>query len=170
MPGVLIASFGHAWLRDQAFGIKVLDALRTRDLPSDVELADWSFGTITAFQKLAERRYRRAIFLSGTSREGRPPGTLSRRAARIELPAAEEIHGRICDCVMGAVSVDNLLIIGSYYGALPRDVVLVEAEPVDDGWGDALSPALAVCLDKAVELVLDEIARPPEWRTDARAS
>ena len=160
MAGVLVAALGHAWLRDQAFGLKVLEQLRARELPSDVELADWTFGTFTAFQKLAARPYRRAIFVSGTSRDGRAPGTLARWTPTATLPPEEEIHGRIGDCVMGAVSVDNLLIIARRYEALPRDVVLVEAEPVDDTWGDTLSPAVADILGPAVDAVLEEIRRP----------
>lgn len=160
MAGVLVAALGHAWLRDQAFGLKVLDELRTRDLPADVELEDWSFGTITAFQKLALRPYRRAIFVSGTQRDGRLPGTLARWTPTTTLPPPQEIHGRIGDCVMGAVSVDNLLIIAKFYDVLPDDVVLVEAEPVDDTWGNNLSPALANILSSAVDAVLEEIGRP----------
>lgn len=161
MPGVLVAALGHAWLRDQAFGLKVLDQLRIRHLPPDVELVDWTFGTIAAFQKLGMRTYRRAIFVSGTQRDGRAPGTLAQWRPSTVLPPAEEIHGRIGDCVMGAVSVDNLLIIAKYYGVLPDDVVLVEAEPVDDTWGSALSPAVAGILSLAVDAVLEEISRPP---------
>lgn len=160
MAGVLVAALGHAWLRDQAFGLKVLAELRARELPRDVELADWTFGTITAFQKLAQSEYARAIFVSGTPRAGRTPGTLARWSPVTELPDAGEIHGRIGDCVMGAVSVDNLLIIGKFYGALPDDVVLVEAEPVDDSWGNDLSPAVSSVLQLAVDAVLEEIARP----------
>ena len=167
MERVLVAAFGHAWLRDEAFGIKVVDELRRRILPADVELADWSYGTIAAFQKLALLQCRRAIFVSGMRREGRVPGTLVRWAPHTELPSPEEIHGRIGDCVMGAVSVDNLLIIATFYAVLPRDVVLVEAEPVDDSWGNDLSPALAGILGRAVDIVLHEIARPADDATAA---
>lgn len=160
MPKTLVAALGHAWLRDQAFGIKVLDELRARRLDPEVELADWSFGTITAFQKLAEGSFDRTIFVSGLHRDGRAPGTLARSDREVELPPDDEIHGRIGDCVMGAVSVDNLLIIARFYGVLPDDFVLIECEPVDDTWGNDLSPALAGTLAGAVEMVLAEIGRP----------
>ena len=159
MPRVLVAALGHAWLRDQAFGLKVLEELGRRELPPSVELADWSFGTITAFQRLSERRYARAIFVSGTAR-GRPPGTLHRFLSPADLPPPGEIHARVADCVMGLVSVDNLLILGRFYGALPDDVVLVEAEPADETWGAELSPAVAGVLDRGVAAVLAEIRRP----------
>lgn len=169
MTKVLVAALGHAWLRDQAFGIKVVDELRARRLSAEVELADWSFGTITAFQKLAEGSFHRAIFVSGVQRDERAPGVLLRSTPHIDLPPDEEIHGRIGDCVMGAVSVDNLLIIAKFYGVLPDDVVLIEAEPVDDTWGSDLSPALASALDAAVRMVLDEINRPPGVAGNATA-
>ena len=160
MPKVLVAALGHAWLRDQAFGMKVLDVLRGAPLPANVELADWSFGTVTAFQKLAEGSYDRAIFVSGLERDDRPPGSLARWCPVIELPSDDEIHGRIGDCVMGAVNVDTLLIMGRFFGGLPDDVVLIEAQPVDDSWGSELSPALAAVLDSAVAMVREEIDRP----------
>ena len=157
---VLVAALGHAWLRDQSFGMKVLEALRGGSLPADVELADWSFGTVTACQKLAGGSYDRAIFVSGLERDDRPPGSLARWRPTIAMPPEDEIHGRIADCVMGAVNVDTLLIMGRLFGGLPDDVVLVEAQPVDDTWGSDLSPALAGVLDTAVGMVLEEIRRP----------
>jgi hydrogenase maturation protease len=164
---VLVAALGHAWLRDQAFGLHVLAELRRRGRDDGVELADWSFGTIAAFQKLCERRYDRAIFVSGTAR-GRSPGSLHRFVPAACLPPRDEVHARVADGVMGLVSVDNLVILGRYYGALPDDVVLVEAEPADETWGDRLSPEVARVLDAGVEAVLHEIRRPP--MTSSRAS
>lgn len=164
---MLVAALGHAWLRDQAFGLHVLAELRRRGRDDGVELVDWSFGMIAAFQKLSERRYERAIFVSGTAR-GRSPGSLHRFVPAACLPPRDEVHARVADGVMGLVSVDNLVILGRYYGALPDDVVLVEAEPADETWGDRLSPEVARVLDAGVEAVLHEIRRPP--MTSSRAS
>jgi hydrogenase maturation protease len=164
-PRVLVAALGHAWLRDQAFGLHVAAELRRRNVSSrgggngSVEVVDWSFGTIAAFQKLSDQRYDRAILVSGTSR-GRRPGSLHRFVPAAVLPPPAEIQARIADCVMGLVSVDNLLILGRYFGALPDDVVLIEAEPADETWGDRLSPEVARVLDAGVAAVLKEIARP----------
>jgi hydrogenase maturation protease len=156
---VLVAAFGHAWLKDQAFGIKVIARVRELGVPDGVELADWSFSTITAFQRLSEHPYVRAVFVSGVAR-GRRPGTLHRFLPPGELPPREEIQARIGDGVMGLVHVDNLLAVGRYYGRLPEDVVLIEAEPADETWGDELSPRVAPLLDVAVGAVLEEIRRP----------
>lgn len=159
--GVLVAAVGHAWLRDQAFGIKVIERLRREGVPAEVDLEDWSFGTITAFQKLSARSDRLAVFLAGEAR-GRTPGTLHRSRPSDALPPPEEIHARTCDCVMGMVSIENLLILGRHYGALPEDVVLIEAEPVDETWGGELSPRVAGLVDAAVTAVLEEVSRSGE--------
>jgi hydrogenase maturation protease len=156
---VLVAATGHAWLRDQAFGLHLLERLRHAGIHSGVELADWSFGTVTAFQKLAERPCRRAIFVSATPRD-REAGVLYRFRPNAVLPPPDEIHARIADAVMGMVSIDTLWIMGRHFGALPDDVVFIEAEPVDETWGDELSPELAALLGPALRVVEAEIGRP----------
>jgi hydrogenase maturation protease len=164
---VLVAAFGHAWLKDYAFGMKVLELVRN-DAPAHVELVDWSFGTVAAFQKLAAASYGRAIFVSGTAR-GRTPGTLHRFTPG-EPPTPAELHARIADAVMGVVDVDTLIAMSRYYGSLPEDVVLIEAEPVDGTWGADLSPALTPLLDAAAQAVRAEILRPiPSQRHHSRA-
>lgn len=155
---VLVAAVGLSWMRDLAFGMKVAERLRAGGVPPTVDIEDWSFGTIAAYQRLAERAYVRAILVSGTPRD-RPPGTLHRAPAPSVLPELDEIHARIGDCVMGSISVDNLVVLGRCYGALPGDVVLIEAEPVDDGWGAELSPALEGLVEEAAAAVLREVHR-----------
>ena len=157
-PHTIVAAFGHAWLKDQGFGIRVVETLRARGVPPGVDLADWSFGTITAYQRLIEQRYTRAVFVSAVGR-GRRPGTLHRLEADRTLPEPAMIHARVADAAMGLVSVDNLLVLAGYYGQLPPDVVLIEAEPVDETWGAELSAPLASLLDTAVAMVLRETER-----------
>lgn len=154
---VLVAAFGHAWLGDQAFGLRVLDRLASCPAAAGLRLEDWSFGTITAFQRLQALEAAQAVFVAAV-RRGREPGTLHVSAAPPIRPPPEEVHARIADSVMGMVSVDNLLAMGRYYGALPRRVTLVEAEPVDETWGDRLSPTLAALVGPAVDAILAEAA------------
>lgn len=135
---LLVAAVGNSWLADQGFGARVIAALRPGPLPGAVELASWEFGTIAAVQLLGARPYRHAIFVAAVAR-GRTPGTLHTTRAPA-LPPESEIHGRIGDSVMGLVSLDNLLGIGRYYGHLPSEVLVIEAEPADETWGNQLSP------------------------------
>lgn len=153
---IIVAALGHAWLKDQSFGMKVLDRIRDGGVPRGVELADLSYGTITAFQRLRARRYDAGIFVSGTVRE-REPGTLHELAPPAALPPVAEIHDRIADAVMGLVSVDTLVILARHFGVLEGDILLVEAEPVDETWGRELSPELAALVAPAARRVRDAI-------------
>lgn len=155
---VLVAAVCQPWRQDLEFGLWILDRLREEGMHGAARLEDWSFGTIPAFQKLRTGRFGRVVFLSA-ARRGRPPGTIHRFRPPDALPDPGEIQARIVDGATGLVSVDNLLVMGRFYGALPSDVVLVEAEPVDDGWGRGLSPQLAARLEDAVALVRRELAR-----------
>ena len=160
----LVAGFGSAWMRDLSFGLEVVRELRPRAQQDSILLADWSFGTVTAFQKLCEQEFRRAVFV-GSSTRGLEPGRLHVRRPSAELPSGAEIHQRICDCVMGLVSLDNLLIMAQYYGKVPREVLVLEAEAVDDTWGDTLSPGVAALVEPAAAtawefLTVGSIATP----------
>lgn len=153
---VLIAAVGNRWLRDQGFGIDVVERLRHVPLPLTVDVVVWEFGPIAAFQRLCDRPYRRAVFVAAVAR-GRRPGTLHVMREHLPLPGDAELHGRVADSVMGLVSVDNLLFIGRYYGRLPDDLTLIEAEPADETWGNALSAPLARLVAPAVNAVLTAI-------------
>ncbi|MBW3534805.1 MAG: hypothetical protein KY453_06230 [Gemmatimonadetes bacterium] len=148
------------WRQDLEFGLLLLWRLRDEGLGPGVRLEDWSYGTVPAFQRLqALPHLRRAVFLSASER-GRPPGTLHRRTPPLGLPGPAEVQARIADGAMGLVCVDNLMVMARHYGALPPDVVVVEVEPVDDGWGRGLSPVVAGRLEEAMERVRREVARP----------
>lgn len=153
----IVAALGHAWLSDEAFGLRVLEAVRRHALPPDVEVADWSFGTITAFQRLTARPYQTAVFLSAVTR-GRRPGVLYQHRADAPLRSAAEIHARVADSAMGLVSLDNLLIMARFYDLLPAQVLVLETEPVEDGWGDELSPTVQALVPQAVACVLAELS------------
>jgi Ni,Fe-hydrogenase maturation factor len=49
--------------------------------------------------------------------------------------------------------LDNLLIIATYFGKLPPNVIVIEVEPTDDGWGEDLTPEV----ERAVPAVIERI-------------
>ena len=48
----------------------------------------------------------------------------------------------MAEAVTGVISLDNLLIVAGFFDALPADVVVIEVEPEDEGWGEGFSPAV----------------------------
>ena len=53
--------------------------------------------------------------------------------------------------------IDHLLVIAQYFGALPKDVVVLEIEPVDARGGQGLSPQTLELLTELTKLVREEL-------------
>lgn len=151
---VLIAGIGYQYLRDLSVGSVVIPELRRLAWPAEVEIDDWWFGPIHAVHRLeaSPGAYRRIVFVSAVER-GREPGVVSCYRWLGELPDADEIQRRVGEAVTGLIHLDNLLIVGEYFRAFPPDVVVVEIEPDDCGWGDGFTPRVAAAMDELVATV-----------------
>lgn len=165
---VLIGGVGYRWLRDASFGLVVSDALAGLEWPSGIEVADLGYGALFVAQDLAAAQppYDRLILLAGIAR-GRAPGRLYRRRWDGALPDAHEIQARVREAGAGVIDVDHLLVIAQRFGALPRDVITIELEPVDTSGGDGLSQAAARRMAEAIELVRREAVARPRQNTPA---
>lgn len=159
-PAVLIAGVGVLHATDLSFGRVLLEELERLPWPGSVVLEDLSYCPLMVYQWLEEApaAYDRAIFLTADQR-GREPGTLELRTWDRQLPGEEEIQARIADAYMGIVSLENLLIICEYFGALPAEVLVLEIEPLEETWGVELSPRVAARLGEAIDLVRREAER-----------
>lgn len=153
---VLIGGVGYGNLRDLSFGPTIIERLREVRLPDFVEIEDISYHPVSVLHKFKDNRYDKMIFVSATNR-GRPPGTIHRNVPDPQLPPDEEIRNCINEAVTGVINLDNLLIMARFYQALPDDVVVVEAEPVEESWGPGLSPALSRAVDQALEMIQLEV-------------
>ena len=148
---VLIAGVGYRWQRDASFGLAVSDALAALEWPANVDIADLGYGALYVTQDLADAdpSYARLILVAGAAR-GRVPGRLYCERWQAALPDNAEIQERVREAGAGVVDLDHLLIIATYFGALPQDVILLELEPVDVDGGEGLSPAATAVLPEAL--------------------
>jgi predicted NAD-dependent protein-ADP-ribosyltransferase YbiA (DUF1768 family) len=62
--------------------------------------------------------------------------------------------------VTGVISLDNLLIISTYFKKLPEDVVVVEVEPVDETWGEGFTKPMEEAIPMIIELIRREAGVP----------
>jgi hydrogenase maturation protease len=154
-PGtrVLIGSVGYRNLCDHSFGVLVVEALARREWPEGVSIEDVSYSPIALVHRLAddppERRFSRAVFVSGVQRPGRAPGTLSLYRWDRALPDPAQIQAAVAEAVTGVIAIDNTLVVARHFDVLPRDVVIIELEPVVHEFGDALSEPAAAVFDRA---------------------
>lgn len=151
---VVVACVGYRNLRDLSVGPMLIPTLSEYDWPLEVEVDDWSFGPIAVVQRLEDQPgyYDRIVFVGAVER-GREPGLVVCYRWQAELPGDEEIQQRIGEAIMGVISLDNLLIITTYFGVLPDDVLVIEVEPEDTGWGEGFTPAIEHELDRIITTV-----------------
>jgi hydrogenase maturation protease len=155
IPRLLVGGVGYRLLRDLSFGPLLVDRLAREKWPDGVEIEDLSYGPVGIMHNLDARPPYDRIVLVGAVKRGRPAGDVLRYSWRRQLPDADEIQARVAEAVTGVISLDNLLIIATYFGKLPQDVVVIEVEPLDEDWGEEFSPEV----ERAVPRVIEEIHR-----------
>jgi hydrogenase maturation protease len=154
---ILIAGVGYPNLRDMSLGSVLIERLQPDDWPQDVEIADLSYGPIGVLQDFDNRApYERLIFVTGVKRN-RPPGTLHCYRWEHQLPPVDEIQARVAEAMMGVISLENLLVIATYFGTLPRDVVVIEVEALDDTWGEGLTPVVEAVLPQVIAAIRQHV-------------
>lgn len=148
---VLIACVGYRFMRDLSLGPNIIEPLSQIAWPREVEVCDLHFGPIHMIHWLEERagEIERLVFVAAVER-GRTPGQIDIYRWDGALPDVDEIQQRVGEGVSGVISLDNLLIIGHYFHAFPPDVIVVEVEPEDTGWGLGYSSLMEAVLPTAL--------------------
>ena len=160
-PRVLVGGVGHRWQQDASFGLVVGDELARLAWPAGVDVVDLGYGALYVAQDLGDALppYDRLILLAGMPR-GRRAGRVYCRPWQAEACSDAEIQARIREAGAGVVDLDHLLVIGQHFAVFPPDVLLVEFEPVDATWGEALTPPAKALVPDVVSLV-QEVAQAP---------
>jgi Ni,Fe-hydrogenase maturation factor len=162
----VIGGVGYRNLRDHSLGIMLSDELEAEARPPDLLVEDLCYGPVAVGQWLLDEAraapIARAVFVTAVAREdGRPPGTICAYRWDRALPPDEEIQRAVVDAVTGVIRLDNTLIVTEWMKALPAETLVVEVEPLEHAFGDALSPAVAAAYPKVRDLVmrlaLDEV-------------
>jgi hydrogenase maturation protease len=151
---VLIAGVGYSNMRDLSVGPALVLWLRGLEWPTGVEIDDLSFGPIAVVQRFQDRPgwFDRVVFVAAVER-GRRPGQVYTYRWHGDRPDDDEVQRRVNEAVTGVISLDNLLIIAQYFEVLPRDVIVVEVEPEDAGWGPGFSPSVEAVLGEVIDTV-----------------
>ena len=153
---ILVGGVGYRNLRDLSAGPLLTERIGAVD--GLVEVEDLSYGPIDVLFALQKREpYRAAILVTAVAR-GREAGTVTRTTWDAPAISAEALQERVAEAVTGVISLENLLYICGHFGALPERVVVIEIEPAEEEWGEALSAAGQTAMDSAIALVHLEIA------------
>ena len=154
---ILIAGIGYRNLRDLSVGPFIVDRLKKREWPAGIEVTDLSYGPVGVMHNLDERPpYDRMVFVAGVKRN-RDPGGVYRYRWSHKLPEAEEIQARMGEAVTGVISLDNLLILATYFKKLPEDVIVIELEPVDENWGEGFTEKVEKAIPEIIAQITNEV-------------
>lgn len=161
---VLVGIVGYRNLRDLSAPFAILDRLERESLGPHVVVEDTSYNPIAVVQWLEaeppEARFDRVILVGAIGR-GRPPGTVTTWRWDAVLPSDDAVQQAVAEAVTGIISLENTLVIAGYFKALPPEVVVVEIEPFDQGFGAEMSPAVSAAIEPVCTRI-SELTRSTE--------
>jgi len=151
---ILVAGIGNAWLSDDGFGGEVAKRLEARELPAGVAVFDFGTGGLDLAYEVM-RGYD-ALVLVDVSRQGGEPGTLY-----LMEPDEDEVNAGIEEGEQidpHGMDPQTVLRFVKTMGGWPGKVIVIACEPdVVEAMGIGLSDSVAGSVDKAVEVVLQQV-------------
>lgn len=147
---VLVLGVGNLLLRDEGFGVRVIQEMEERrvPLPPDVTLLDGGTAGFALMNPIAEAE---KVVVVDVVKGGGTPGTMYRfdtRELGVKRMPMDSLH---------QVDLYQVLEALEAMGERPPQVVVIGCEPKVIEAGLDLSPEVAARLDKAIELVLAEL-------------
>jgi len=147
-PPVLVMAVGNILRQDDGFADAVLQRLEALELPPEVELFDAGTSAIDLMDVFGGRE---KLVVIDAVRGGQPPGTLYRFSP-------EEVEAQALPMnSLHQVGLIETLRIGELVDCKPQATVVVGVQPEATGLGIGLTPRVAAAVDRAVELVLQEL-------------
>jgi len=158
---ILVAGVGNLFMQDDGFGCEVVKRLDARGMPEGSVAVDYGAGGLDLAYEVM-RGYA-ALVLVDATRQGGEPGTLY-----VMEPQEEDYAGELSDgdaLNPHAMDPGTVLRFVKLVGGWPGKVVVVGCEPTElTEMGIGLSPPVEAAVDRAVEVVLEQVA---VLRTDA---
>ena len=152
---VVVGGVAHLYQGDLDLGRRAVERLREEELGAGVAVEDFSYGAVAVAQRLEELRPELLVVV-GAKERGRPPGTVERWDVVAVPRTAAETQLSVADAVTGYIDPDLVLDVAQGLGALPR-TVMIDVEPATTAPSTELSAPATVALEKALELVRDEL-------------
>lgn len=153
---VLVAGIGNVFLGDDGFGVEVIGALRGRDLPDGVEVADYGIRGFDLASSLLETEV--AILVDAVPRAGKSPGDVFLLEPTLPEQDAngDPVNGH------GLNPMEVFRLVRQFGGPLPKTYLVgCCPAPIDDTQeGEiGLSPAVQAAVPRACDLVCELLSR-----------
>ena len=144
----LVLGIGNILLGDEGVGVRIVEAMRERAMPEDVEVADGGTGGADLVDLMAGRR--KVIVIDAAEFDGRPGDILRFTAA--DLGRREGIGLSLHD-----LGLAEALTMMRHLGCAPEEVVIFGIKPKRIAPGLDLTAEVAAAVPKVIRLVLAEL-------------
>lgn len=153
MAETLILGIGNLVMTDDGIGVRVVQELARRyQFTADVKVLD---GGTLGLDLLPHLEGVGRLLIIDAVMTSDPPGTIVRlEGDRIPAVFATKLSPH-------QMGLQDLLAVAELMGHAPAEMVLLGVQPADLELGDALSPAVAECLEPLIGRCLAELAA---WR------
>lgn len=144
----VIVGIGNILLGDEGIGVHVVSALRSKDLPSNVEVIDGGTATLDLLSMISG--VSKLIVVDAVKGKGEP-GSIYRFTPddiKTEKKIATSLH---------QIGLLNVLEMAATIGEKPKSTVIIGIEPQNTDWGLEPSTKIKEKIPKIIDVVLKEI-------------
>jgi hydrogenase maturation protease len=145
---VLVLGVGNVILSDEGVGVHVVRRLQSENIPENVELLDagtWGLDLLDGIEEVAR------LIIVDCVKGGGEPGAIYKFE-----PDSVDIIPKQYKISFHDLGIYDFLRLAKMLGDLPPTIIY-GMEPKNIDWGENLSPAIEVKLDKLKDFVLEEI-------------
>jgi len=154
---VLVLGLGNALLKDEGFGVHVVQKLVQTELPDYVEVIDG--GTSSLDILLCEQSIGKLIVVD-VLKAGSEPGSVYR--LKVEGDQRKKLEEIFSHPERGTISLHQIGLMEALAAAqklnnAPQEIVIIGVEPKEIGWGLELTGVLRNKIEQIINLVLEEV-------------
>ncbi len=155
----MILGVGNLLLSDEGVGVHVAHKLMEMDLPAGVEVIE---GGTDGFRLMNVVTEADRLIVVDAVKGGSPPGSIYRFDIK-DAPSSPDAY----KTSVHQIGILEIVHLSELIGQTPETTV-IGVEPKSLEMGMALSPEVQEKIPKIIELILEEVKRPSQKRTESQ--
>ena len=156
---IVILGVGNLLLSDEGVGVHVAHQLMEMDLPAGVEVIE---GGTDGFRLMNVVTEAQRLIVVDAVKGGSPPGSIYRFDIK-DAPSSPDTY----KTSVHQIGILEIVHLSELIGQTPETTV-IGVEPKSLDMGMTLSPEVEAKIPKIIELILEEVRRPDQNRTQDR--
>ena len=158
-PPIVILGVGNLLLSDEGVGVHVAHKLMEMELPAGVEVIE---GGTDGFRLMNVVTEADRLIVVDAVKGGSPPGSIYRFDIK-DAPSSPDVY----KTSVHQIGILEIVHLSELIGQTPETTV-IGVEPKSLEMGMALSPEVQEKIPKIIELILEEVKRPSQKRTESQ--